>query len=59
VTPRRLTLFPLGGGAAGVLWGLSSGSEAVDSAVGTGILGLAAGALVAIGWHAVAARRQR
>jgi hypothetical protein len=49
----------VGGGAAGALWGLSSGHEAVDSAIGTGILGLAAGAPVALGWQAVAAWRQR
>lgn len=58
MTSRRLALLPLGGAAAGVLWGLGSGPEAVDSAIGTGILGLAAGALVATGWHAVASRRQ-
>jgi hypothetical protein len=58
VTDRRLAVLPLGGGVLGVLWGFGAGGEAGDSALGTGLLGLAAGALAAAGWH-WASRRHR
>jgi hypothetical protein len=54
---RRLALLPLGA-AASARWGLSSGSEAGEAAIGTGLLGLAAGALAAVGWGAAARRRR-
>lgn len=59
VSGRSLALLPLGGAVVGVRWGLSSGYEALDSAIGTGVLGLAAGALVAVGWQAATGRRHR
>jgi len=60
VNTHRLALVALAFGAAGFAWGLAAGgAEAWDSAVGTGILGLAAGVLVAACLHAGASWRRR